>query len=271
MDSVKSAPMDQAAGLRRLFQSAPPEVLAILPCGAVTTRWVARQLFARARAGIRVLALDELDTCGNLADCLGTSARFDLFQAVEGHVSEQQCLQEVIPGLRLAQIGCLARSLGGNRLVTQRTLALLQSLQVDCDEWLLLAHPAEVDGLSPFVQAAPRLLLVVDAQPKALTTAWATLGRLAKVVPEAKISLCHAGAHDSQSRSGEQNFCLLAQARLGIQIETVGSVGEALTLGSQESGVFADAFLRRLIQTIQIVVRETVDSKFRAAVNGVGG
>lgn len=269
MVAVDSAVIDQAAGLRRLFQSAPPAVLAILPCVSVTTPWVAQQILARARTGVRVLALDEVEACGNLADCLGASSRFELFHAVEGHVSEQQCLQDVIPGLRLAQIGRLAHGMGRDRIVMQRTLALLKRLQLDCDEWLLLAHPAEVEDLSPLILAAPRLMLVVDAQPMAWTTAWATLVRLANAVPAAKFLLCHAGECDSLSRRREENFCSLAQTRLGTQVEAVGSLGEALVLGGQEEA-FADVFIQRLVQTVQTVVRETLGSRFRATA-GVGG
>lgn len=253
--------MDQAEGLRRLFRAAPPEMLAVLPCGTVTTPWVASQLRVRALAGRQVLALDEWQACGNLADCLGASPRFDLLQAVEGQVGEAQCVLEVMPGLRLAQVGRLARALGSERVITQRTLTQLQGLQAGCDEWLLLAQAGEMQTLSPLLLAAPRLALVVDAQPKSVTTAWASLRRVAREVPQMAFSICHAGEYDAQTEAVLSSFCKLAASRLGVQVEQIGSLGEALAMGSDARTALA-TFMQRLLQVCRNPAAKPFETRF---------
>jgi flagellar biosynthesis protein FlhG len=253
--------MDQADGLRRLFRAAPPEMLAVLPCGAVTTPWVAGQLQARARAGQQILVLDEWQASGNLADCLGVSPRFDLLQAVEGQVSEAQCVMEVMPGLRLAQVGRLAQALGTERIITQRTLAHLQGLQAGCDEWLLLAQSGDMQGLSPFVLAAPRLVLVVDAHPMSVTAAWTSLKRVVRASPLKAFAICHAGEHDARSSEVLSNFCSLAASRLSVQVDQVGSLGEALALGGEGKGAAA-GFMQRLLHLCRSPVGKPAENRF---------
>ncbi|MDP5240584.1 hypothetical protein Q9Q94_13650 [Uliginosibacterium sp. 31-16] len=254
--------MDQADGLRRLFRTAPPEVMAVLPCGAVTTRWVALQAQARARAGRQVLALDERQACGNLADCLGVSPRFDLLQAVTGQIGEAQCVQDVMPGLQLAQVGQLVRELGAERVTNQRTVNLLQSLQAGCDEWLLLAQPGEMEGLSPLVLAAPRLTLVVDAHPQSVTAAWASLARLVREAPEMSFVLCHAGEHDARARATLDRFCQLAAQRLGRRVEQAGSLGEALLLRHGMGELTTRYFLQRILQTCRPPAVKPFEARF---------
>lgn len=239
---------DQADGLRRLFHSSPPEVLALVPCGAVTTRWVADQLRVRARCGVQMLVLDEWQACGNLADCLGVSTRFDLLQVVAGQVTEADAVVDVIPGLRVVQVGQLAQELGCERITKQRALTHLEHLQADCDEWLLMAQAHALAGPSPLVLAAPRTALVVDAHPMSVTTAWTTLRRLREQAPTMSFVLCQAGEASAPLHQALQQFCQLAQVRMGVHIELATSLGEALVLGEGDVSGFADAFIQRLVR-----------------------
>jgi hypothetical protein len=136
--------------------------------------------------------------------------------------------------------------LGGERVLTQRTLTHLQGLQTGCDEWLLIAKAGEMTGLSPFVLAAPRLVLLVDAHPMSVTTAWASLKRILRAAPQMGFAICHAGEHDQQSLTVLSSFCSLAASRFGVRIEQVGSLGEALVTGPEAKG--AAGFMQRLLQ-----------------------
>jgi hypothetical protein len=242
--------IDQAEGLRRMFGTSPPRVLAVIPCGTVTTPWVASQLLARARNGVHVLALDEWETCGNLADCLAVSPRFDLLQAATGQVGIEHCLCEAsCPGLRLAQIGGLSRALGTDRVVSQRCWELLKTLQGGCDEWVLVGQAGNMEGISPLILAAPHLVLSMDLHPQSVTLAWATLTRLAKIAPEINISVCHAVKSDERRTASLAGFCKLADNRLGLEITQIGTLDDAFKGGDRKPKVFADTFIHRLVKT----------------------
>ena len=235
---------DQAEGLRRLLCAAPPEVVAVIPCGGVTTRWVAGQVQARARAGRRILAIEESMACGNQADCLGASVRFDLLQAASGEVPLERCLAEPGEGLRVAQAGRFAQSLGSERIASQRALALLERLQPGSDEWMFVTEPAGVHRVSPFALAAPRLLLVVEDHPMALTAAWSSLRTLVRHGLRARVALSQAGPFGPRGQSVLLGFCELARTQLGIGVGLVGSLGELLLPDPPAES--AEAFLRRL-------------------------
>lgn len=250
---------DQAAGLRRLFRAAPPEVLTVVPCGAAGVRWVARQLTLRVQAGLRVLAMDESVACGNLADCLGASPRFDLLQAAEGHVPAQRCLVPVMPGLHLAPVGRLARAVGPDRLTNQRVVAQFQQLQAEFDEWIVLARPSDLAGLSPLALAAPRLLLAVDPHPVAVTEAYATLKRIASGADTLSIGLALAGGGNAGAKGLVPNLQAVAGRQLGVDVNLVSSIGECLGLGSVDTrGAEPAAFIERLIWRAQVAQRAHV-------------
>lgn len=254
--------MDQATGLRRIFRMAPPRVLAVVPCGAVTTPWVADQLQMRARTGGHILALDEWECCGNLGDCLGVSPRFDLAQAAAGQVRVEQCLCEAMPGLRLASAACLARALGTERIASQRCLDLLRTLQAGSDEWLLMIQAGNVEGLSPLALAVPRVLMVVDSHPQAVAVAWAALARLVRAAPEMVCSICQVAENAPAGDLAVVNFCHLAETRLGVKVQIVADLGEAFELGGKVGGVFADAYIQRLVQTSHVHARMARKTRF---------
>lgn len=242
-------PVDQASGLRRLFRQAPPEVLSVVPCGAGAIPWVARQVLGRGRTGRRVLTLDEWAACGNIADCLGVSPRFDLLQAVEGHVSFERCLLQVTPELYLAPVSRLVQVLGQDRITMQRTAERLRALQPMTDEWIVLAKPCELRGLSPLALAAPRVLLVLDPHPKAVTEAYATLKRLAPEADALSIGLALAGPVTPEARALLQNLLSVARRQLGVVLQLTGSFGEAFGMSSlasarEQSEVFIERLLR---------------------------
>lgn len=247
---------DQAAGLRALLNQAPPEVLAIVPCGASAMHWIARQAQQRAALGQRVLAFDEWQICGNFSDCLGVSPRFDLQQAVAGSVAIEHCVAEARGGsaaynpVRVLSVARLAREIDGDRILQQRTLECLLRLQAGSDEWMLMARPCDLTGLSSFARAAPRLLLVVEPLERTVTEAYAALKRLARGADTLAVGICVAGTDDATSRLLVTRFRQVAAAHLGIQVQPVSSIGEAIGLtgvAPMDSGGVA-GFAERLLK-----------------------
>lgn len=246
---------DQADGLRRLLHSSPPEVLAVLPCGAGSRKWLAGQLGARALAGARILAFEEQLAAGNLADCLGSSLRFDLRMAVDGLMTAESCVIEAMPGLQIAQVAALVEALGHERIFNQRCISQLRALRADRDEWVIVCQPAELRNLSPLALAAPRLLLVLDSQPMSVTTAYASLKRLVAQGGERQVSICFAQTGGARDTRLMDSFCEIALQRLDLPLTMVSSLGEAFQPGSLEAGVSVDAFIDRLVQTTSGALR----------------
>lgn len=240
---------DQASGLRRLFRQAPPEVLCVVPCGAGAFTWTARQIVQRGRAGRRVLALDESATSGSLADSLGIQGCHDLLRAVRGEVELAQCLGEICPEVFLAPVAQLLGALEGERILLQRAAERLRALQPVTDEWIVLARAAGMQALSPLAMAAPRLLLVVDAHPKAMTEAYATLKRCAAGADTLSVGLALAGPVTPETRGLLNNLQGAVLRQLGVVMQPVRSLGEAFGLqaepGARElSELFIDRLLR---------------------------
>lgn len=253
------ATQDQAAGLRRLFASTPPEVLSVVPCGAASVPWIAQQIALRLQASQRVLAMDERMACGNLADCVGVWPRFDLLQAAEGHVPVERCIVEAAPGFQLVPIGRLARAVGTDRVTNQRVLAQLQHLQPAADEWLIVGR-TDISGLSPLALAAPRMLLAIDPSSSSVTEAYAALKRVASCADKPLVGLALAKRADAATYGLIANLQSVAKRQLGIDVNLVSSVGECLALGyDSANSAGTNAFLDRLTrhaqgaQRIQIV------------------
>ena len=240
---------DQADGLRRLLHAAPPEVLAVLPCGAGSMNWVTDQLRARAAAGSRLLALEERQSSGNLADCLGISPRFDLATAVQGELPLDSCLCEAMPGLDVALAVGLANTLGSDRIFNQRCVAQLRAMRSLWDEWLILARGGTIEGFSQLSLAAPRFLVVLSSDPMSLTAAYACLKRIAVCGGERHVSVCLVGKQNEQGHEMLQRLCDVVLQRLDMPLVVVDSLGAALAFGARENGVSADAFIERLVQT----------------------
>ena len=191
-------------------------------------------------------------TFGNLADCMGVSPRFDLLQAAEGHVPAERCLVEVMPGLQLVPVGRLAKAVGVDRVTNQRVITQFQQLQSGFDEWMLLVRPTDLSGLSPLALAAPRMLLVVEPSPAAVTEAYATLKKVAAGADTLSIGLALAKCAGTEAYGLIANLQSVAEQQLGVNVELVSSVGETLVLG-YDSGrsTGPDAFMDRLLRRAQ--------------------
>jgi len=94
---------DQAAGLRRLFRRAPPQVVALYAGGrrrADNAVLAAHRLAGRSQ---RVLVLDEAEAGSTLSAALGVGEGVDLLQLLDGRSTLADVVQAV-PGLGWA--GC---------------------------------------------------------------------------------------------------------------------------------------------------------------------
>ncbi|MDQ8022530.1 MAG: hypothetical protein REI94_11875 [Moraxellaceae bacterium] len=237
---MRIAAEDQAAGLRKLFNRRPPEVLGALACGQGATAWLARQLQARAAEGQRLLALEDSPAAGNLGEALGAQLRFDLLQAAEGHVASEVCRVIVQPGLSVLPVARMSQQMG-DRVLRQRATAILSEFQNDCDEWLIHARAHDVLGVSPLIAAAPRILLVVDPNARAFTEAYAALKRCAAGADSLSVGLALCAPSTPETQALTANLRSVAWRLLGIEVQAVASLAAAMqlpaALGEQEGFV----------------------------------
>ena len=258
---------DQAAGLRRLFRAAPPRVVGLVPCSASVMPWVVRQMQARVRESARILALDEWGNSGNLADSLLiSSSRFDLLQAVEGSVSVKDCLIEVERGFELASVSRLAMALGADRMVNQRVLGLFKNLQQHFDEWIVVARAADANGVSRLLQAVPDVVLLADAKPESIFSAYATLKQLSELngLSVASIVLTQFDVRGSYALAN--NLERVVREQLGMKLNFVMSLEEALAVESFVSvSDGPEKFLERLLIAVSSPARRVVSRRSQYA------
>lgn len=222
---------DQAAGLRRIFSPALPGAVAIVPCSAVTTSWLAGGLrdWAFRFSGQRVLILDEWMSYGNVGDCLGMAAHFDLLQAVDRLVSGSECVRSDADGLAHVRVAGLVNALVDDRIRTRRCLDLLKGFCADYDKWIVVPSLENIfQGFSPFLRSASDVVLVLDAHPKSVTVAWSALQRLRESAEGGMFCVCQIGSRAEASKRLVTDFCSLAQGRLGISLEVVTSIDQVL-------------------------------------------
>ncbi|GAB4476848.1 MAG: hypothetical protein OHK0044_22960 [Burkholderiaceae bacterium] len=144
----RSAPHDQATGLRRLFARPSLRVLAVLvpaPRCPQRNAWLARLARAFAAAGERTLVLDA--SGAQLATTFGLKARFDLLHAMRGECEIAQARLAIDSGLALLPAVRAFDDAG------RRNAALAG---------LVAAAPAAVDGFDLVVAllAAPHVALL---------------------------------------------------------------------------------------------------------------
>ena len=84
---------DQAAGLRRLFRRAPPQVVALYACGRHRTHNAVLTAHRIAGHAERVLILDEAEGDAGLGAALALGPGRDLLQVLDGRTTLADVLQ----------------------------------------------------------------------------------------------------------------------------------------------------------------------------------
>lgn len=257
---------DQAAGLRRLFRATPPRVVGLVPCSASVMPWLVRQIQARVRETSPILVLDERGACGNLADALLVSSRFDLLQAAEGHVSVKDCLVEVERGFQLASVSRLAMALGADRMVNQRVFGLLKNLQQHFDEWFFVARAADANGVSQLLQAAPDVVLLADGKPGSITSAYSTLKVLNEHGGLSVASIVLTQVETRESCALASNLERVVNEQLGVKLNFVASLDEVLAIeGGASAPDGAEEFLERLLFAVSSPARRVASRRLQYA------
>lgn len=184
--SAEAWPGDQAAGLRRLFGGRAPQVVAFASgreaCGRTTL--LVQTAAALAATGQGVLIIDENPAPNNAISAFGLTARYDLFQVLQGERSLHQAFLQAAPMLQVLPAARAARELDhASRIAAaarQNLAACLIEMQQDVEFVLVDTAMRRGGHLSPLALAARHMAIVVAAQGPSITHAYALIKRIAQ-------------------------------------------------------------------------------------------
>ncbi|ENO89500.1 MinD/ParA family ATP-binding protein [Thauera linaloolentis] len=245
---------DQAAGLRRLFRRAPPQVAALYACGRHRAHNAVLAAHRIAGHAERVLILDEAEGEAGLGAALQLAAGPDLLQLLDGRTTLAEVLQPA-PGL-LGRVPAVAAALALPLLDDARRACLVEALRIlhRHASFVLVHADGETAGQpSPFAAAAPRRLLVAEASASGATEAYRTIKALAAAgAGSVHVAVCRARSRDDASRffSG---LDALVRRHVGLPLTWLGEaerddLAAALTQSDAASAARAAsaAFMRRI-------------------------
>ncbi len=246
--------MDQAAGLRRLFGPRTARAIAFVSgreaCGRTTL--LTHTAAALAKAGRRVVIIDENPGANNAHSVLGMKARYDLLDLVQGGYPLERLVQPVAPLLSVMSAARFAGSVDQiDAPAVGRLDAVLRQLQEDSGFVLIDCATRNGKHLSPLALATPNLTVVLAAQSSAITRAYSLIKRLAQ-------ERRRDGFHIAITRAGSEQEALAifynmrhtAHEHLGVRLNYLGSArvptvdhfAEALqscpSRGSEDGGSF---------------------------------
>ena len=185
---------DQAAGLRRLFRRAPPQVVALYACGRHRTHNAVLAAHRIAGHAERVLILDEGEGDAGLGATLGLGPGRDLLQVLDGRTTLADVLQPA-PGL-LGRVPMVAAALTLPLLDNARRACVIEALRIlhrHASIVLVHADGERAAEPSPFVNAAPRRLLVAETSASGATEAYRTIKALAAAgAGSVHVAVCRA-------------------------------------------------------------------------------
>jgi flagellar biosynthesis protein FlhG len=235
---------DQADGLRRLFGSRTPQVVAFASgreaCGRTTL--VVQTAVALAALGHGVVVVDENPAPDNALAAFGLAARHDLFQALSGERSLAQVAVTAAPLVRVVPAARAVRELdrggpaGGSRLA-----AVGRELAQGADFVLIDCANRRGGHLSPLAAMARHVAVVVAAQGTAITHAYALIKRIAHDHGRDGFQIAITRARSQEeARAIYGNMKRVAREHLTVRLDFLGASAVPVT------DHLAEALLHRL-------------------------
>lgn len=224
---------DQADGLRRLFGSRAPQVVAFASgreaCGRGTL--LVQTAAALASAGHGVVIIDENPAPDNALTAFGLAARHDLFNVVRGDRSLVQVSVTAAPLVRIVPAARAARELDRMSAIGRQRLAgALRELQQGAGFVLIDCASRRGGHLSPVAASARHFAVVVAAQGAAITHAYALIKRVAR---DHGRDCFHIAVTRARSQEEAQaifnNMRRVAREHLGARLEYLGAAPVPVT------------------------------------------
>lgn len=216
---------DQAAGLRRLFRRAPPQVVALYASGRSRARNAILAAHRIADRAQRVLIIDEAEGDAGLASALGVQPGSDLLQMLDGRTLLASVLQP-LPGL-LGRVPAAAAALALPLLDDARRSCLFEAVRLlhrHAGFVLIHADGQLADNPSAFVNAAPRRLLIAEASASGATEAYQIVKRLASSgAGSVDVAVCGANGR-ADAAAFFASLDGLVRRHVGVPLAWVGEV-----------------------------------------------
>lgn len=221
---------DQASGLRQLFSARTARSVAFF-CSRTASgshRIVARCAAALAR-GEQVLAIDECGGAEGLVAAFGLAPRYDLAQALGGHLYLSQAMLQAGDRLTLLKATRAARACcnsDGDRAMQAAWASFLPALRrgVDCLLVAAAMPPANSAALSPLAMTAEQWVVVTGAGGAAITDSYALIKRLAVLRPDCAVQVVVTHADDAEAFPVFEKLRQVAQRHLGKELTFLGNV-----------------------------------------------
>ncbi len=236
---------DQADGLRRLFGSRAPQVVAFASgreaCGRTTL--VVQTAAALAAAGHGVVVVDENPAPDNTLAAFGLGGgRHDFFNVVRGDRPLAQIAVNAAPLVRIVPAARAAREFDHLDLNGfQRLAAGLRDIQRGASFVLIDSANRRAGRLSAIAASARHVAVVVAAQGQAITHAYALIKRIAQ-----DYGRDHFQIVVTRARSGDEaqavfdNMRRVAREHIGVRLDYLGAAAVPVTEH------LAEALLHRL-------------------------
>jgi flagellar biosynthesis protein FlhG len=236
---------DQADGLRRLFGSRAPQVVAFASgreaCGRTTL--VVQTAAALAAAGHGVVVVDETPAPDNTLAAFGLGGgRHDFFNVVRGDRPLAQIAVNAAPLVRIVPAARAAREFDHLDLNGfQRLAAGLRDIQRGASFVLIDSANRRAGRLSAIAASARHVAVVVAAQGQAITHAYALIKRIAQ-----DYGRDHFQIVVTRARSGDEaqavfdNMRRVAREHIGVRLDYLGAAAVPVTEH------LAEALLHRL-------------------------
>ena len=226
---------DQAAGLRRLFGSRPPQVVAFASgqgaCGRTTL--VVQTAAALASAGHAVVIIDEhgAHDGDSAMTAFGVSARYDLMHALTGERSLRQVMVQAAPLIRILPAGRAAHELDRiDAAQAMQLTACLNELQRGSAFVLIDCAVRRQGHLSRLAAAARHLAFVVAAQSTAITHAYALMKHMAQERGRSGFQVVVTRARsDEEGRAIFDNMRRVAREHLDVRLDFLGAADVPVT------------------------------------------
>lgn len=173
--------LDQAAGLRRLFDSRRLRIVTFASGtpGVGKTTLVANVAVALARQGLEVLVVDENSGARHMGAFFGIAPSGDLLQVVNRKLHLEDVLFCPVPGVQVLPAGRAARQLTClNNAQQQAMLDGINGLARPVDVILVDSSPDHAHGFSPWGLAAGEAVMVVSGSGASITDAYALIKKV---------------------------------------------------------------------------------------------
>lgn len=226
-EALNQAAGDQAAGLRRLFGSRAPQVVAFVSgreaCGRTTL--VVQTAAALANAGHEVVIIDENPGPNNVLATFGLNSRHDLMDVIQSGRSSQQIMRPAAPLVRAVAASRFADELVHVDAATAAHLnAALRQIQQGASFVMIDCAARRGGHISPLALVARHIAVVVAAQGSAITHAYALIKRLARERGRDSFQVVITRARsEDEALAIFDNLRRTAREHLGVRLDYLGS------------------------------------------------